>query len=175
MRHFIKVNSEWSGVKMAGQARQLRGDPSIRQFLFSQTRTESPFDTGCEQLMDRIEELFSFHGAFHIQIEMSTCQMMVWSLDDPFNYQVFVGEEVFDAMSLQRSATTSYPDNAQIRPNAIRPLLERFRILRLADEKVYLRSGSINIMNGLLRLNFSCDGTHYVDHADFLASPLYEV
>ncbi len=160
---------------MTGQSRQLRGDPSIRQFLFSQTRTESPFDTGCEKLMDRIEVLFSHHGIFHVQIEMSTCQMMVWTLDDPFNYQIFVGEEVFDEERWQGIAIASYPDKAKIRPTTIRPVLERFRVLRLADEKVYLRSGSINIMNGLLRLNFSCDGTHYVDHQEFLTSPVYEV
>jgi len=160
---------------MVGQSRQLRGDPSIRQFLFSQTRTESPFDTGCEKLMDRISELFAFHGAFHIQIEMSTCQMMVWLLDDPFNYHIFVGEEVFDAQRWQQGPVASYPDNAKIRLDGIRPILERFRELRMADEKVYLRSGSLNIMNGLLRLNFSCDGTHYVDHQEFLTSPVYEV
>ena len=51
--------------------------------------------------MDRVEVLFSHHGIFHVQIEMSTCQMMVWTLEDPFNYQIFVGEEVFDEQRWQ--------------------------------------------------------------------------
>ena len=156
-------------------SRQLRGDPSIRQFLFSQTRSESPFDTGCEKLMDRVEELFCSHGAFHVQIDMSTCQMMLWQLDDPFTYQVFVGDEVFDESRWPKGATASYPDAARIRAEQVRPLLERFRALRFADDTVYLRSGALNIMNGMVRLNFSCDGTHYLDHKEFLTSSLYEV
>ena len=160
---------------MSRELRQLRGDPSIRQFLFSQSRTETQFDTGCMKLMDRIEDLFQFYGAFHVQIDLSTCQVMIWLLDDPFNYRIVVGEELFDQNIWKRSPSTTYPDTAQIRPNQIRPLLERFKELRFGDDKVYLRSGSINIMNGCLRLNFSCDGTHYVDHREFLTSPLYNV
>jgi len=156
-------------------ARQLKGDPSIRQFLFSQTRPESPFDAHCETLMDRVEELFCSYGAFHVQIDMSSCQMMLWHLDDPFTYQVFVGEEVFDKSRWHEGAVFAYPDAARIRPEQIRPLLERFRALRFADDTVYLRSGSINIMSGMVRLNFSCDGTHYIDYKEFLTSALYEV
>ena len=160
---------------MSRELRQLRGDPSIRQFLFSQSRTESSFDTGCLKLMDRIEDLFKFDGAFHVQIDLSTCQVMIWLLDDPFNYNIVVGEELFSECALKRSPNITYPDNAQIRPEQIRPILERFKELRFGDDKVYLRSGSINIMNGCLRLNFSCDGTHYVDHQEFLTSPKYQV
>ncbi len=160
---------------MSRQLLQLKGDPSIRQFLFAQSRTESPFDTGCLKMMDRIEELFQYYGAFHVQIDMSTCQVMIWLLDDPFNYRVVVGEQLFDESQWTRSYNATYPDKAQIRPDQLRPLLERFRELRFGDDKVYLRSGSINIMNGCLRLNFSCDGTHYVDYREFLSSPVYQV
>ncbi|MCP4933110.1 MAG: hypothetical protein GY927_02655 [bacterium] len=125
--------------------------------------------------MDRIEELFQFYGAFHVQIDLSTCQVMIWLLDDPFNYRIVVGEELFDESVWQRHPNAAYPDNAKIRLDQIRPVLERFKTLRFEDDKVYLRSGSINIMNGCLRLNFSCDGTHFIDHRDFLTSPVYEV
>ena len=160
---------------MSRQLLQLRGDPSIRQFLFSQSRNETSFDTECNKLMDRIEELFQFYGAFHVQIDLSTCQVMVWMLDDPFNYRIVVGDELFDENVWQRHQNAVYPDNAKIRLDQIRPVLERFKTLRFEDDKVYLRSGSINIMNGCLRLNFSCDGTHFIDHHDFLTSPIYEV
>ena len=160
---------------MIVRSRQLRGDPAIRQFLFAQTRTESPFDRRCDRLMDRIEELFLSFGAFHVQLDMSTCQMILWSLDDPFNYQVFVGDEVFDQGRWGQGEYMAYPDSARIRPDEIRPILTRFRSLRLADDRVYLRSGSLNIMNGMVRLHFSCDGTHYVDHREFMTSSLYDV
>jgi hypothetical protein len=30
------------------------------------------------------------------------------------------------------------------------------------DENIDLRSGSLNIYNGIVGLNFSCDGSHYM-------------
>jgi hypothetical protein len=36
------------------------------------------------------------------------------------------------------------------------------------DETIYLRSGSLNIINGIVGLNFSCDGSHYMPVEDFL-------
>lgn len=160
---------------MPRQLLQLKGDPSIRRFVFSQTRAESLFDRRYSELMDRIEELFLFYGVFHVQIHMSTSQVTVWLLDDPFNYRVLPGDEIFDVGNLQLLPIMSYSDQAKISIKQIRPLLERFRELRFSDETVYLRSGSINVMNGSLGLNFSCDGTHYVDHEEFLVSSLYEV
>ncbi|MGB5606617.1 MAG: hypothetical protein WBN51_08850, partial [Gammaproteobacteria bacterium] len=46
-------------------------------------------------------------------------------------------------------------------------ILDEFRRLRLSDETIYLRAGSINLINGMIGMNFSCDGTHYIDHKTF--------
>ncbi len=56
-------------------------------------------------------------------------------------------------------------------------MLDGFRRLRFADETVYLRAGTINVFNGLISLNFSCDGTHYLPWAEFLDAeyPLWSV
>ncbi len=160
---------------MSRQRLQLKGDPSIRRFVFDQTRSESLFDRRYDELIDRVEELFLFYGVFHVQIHMSTSQVTVWLLDDPFNYRVLAGEEIFNTANRTRSPHLSYPDEASISTGQIRPLLQRFKDLRFGDDTVYLRSGSINVMNGCLGLNFSCDGTHYVDHKEFLGSGLYAV
>jgi hypothetical protein len=40
--------------------------------------------------------------------------------------------------------------------------------LRLGDPTVYLRAASVNLINGLVCLNFSCDGTHYMPAQEFL-------
>lgn len=37
---------------------------------------------------------------------------------------------------------------------------------------IYLRSGSLNIVNGKVGLNFSCDGTHYLNYDEFLEKGL---
>ena len=36
------------------------------------------------------------------------------------------------------------------------------------DDTLYLRSGSLNIFNGIIGLNFSCDGSHYIPYDEFL-------
>jgi hypothetical protein len=48
-------------------------------------------------------------------------------------------------------------------------VLDEFRQLRRFDRNIYLRSGSLNVINGSVGLNFSCDGSHYLDYATFLA------
>jgi hypothetical protein len=40
--------------------------------------------------------------------------------------------------------------------------------LRFADETIYLRAASLNIVNGMVGLNFSCDGSHYMHYEEFL-------
>jgi hypothetical protein len=52
------------------------------------------------------------------------------------------------------------------------PVLEQFRQLRFMDENIYLRSGSLNIFNGTVGLNFSCDGSHYMNYREFLDKEL---
>jgi hypothetical protein len=54
-------------------------------------------------------------------------------------------------------------------PEQIRPVLEKFRELRFMDEMLYLRSGTLNIFNGMVGLTFSCDGSHYIPVDEFLA------
>ena len=159
---------------MTRQLLQLKGDPSIRRFLFEQTRSESLFDRRYEELIARVEELFLHYGAFHVQIHLSSAQVTVWLLEDPFNYRVLAGDEIFNPPLDRRSRNAVYPVEAVIPAREIRVLMERFRDLRFGDETIYLRSASINVMNGCLGLNFSCDGTHYVDHEAFLASPVYK-
>ena len=39
--------------------------------------------------------------------------------------------------------------------------------LRITDETIYLRNGSINRINGSMNMTFSCDGSHYIDHQTF--------
>ena len=52
--------------------------------------------------------------------------------------------------------------------NKIATVLEGLKSLRFADETIYLRSGSLNVCNGMVGLNFSCDGSHYMHYEEFL-------
>jgi uncharacterized membrane protein len=51
----------------------------------------------------------------------------------------------------------------------IRRLLDEFKRLRMTDQTVYLRNAAVNLINGMINMSFSCDGTHYIDYKTFLA------
>ena len=65
-----------------------------------------------------------------------------------------------------------YPENAVVSTEKIPKVLALLKALRHGDNTIYLRSGSINIMNGLVGLTFSCDGSYYMSVDDFLARDL---
>ena len=54
-------------------------------------------------------------------------------------------------------------------PAEIDRILTEFRRLRLTDQTIYLRNAAINLINGMINMTFSCDGTHYIDYQTFLA------
>ena len=61
-----------------------------------------------------------------------------------------------------------YPRDAATPANMVPRILKVFKSLREAYETIYLRAASLNIMNGLVGLNFSCDGSHYIPAEEFL-------
>ena len=53
-------------------------------------------------------------------------------------------------------------------PDQVRQVYALFKSLRYIDDTIYLRSGSLNIINGMVGLTFSCDGSHYLAVEEFL-------
>ncbi len=149
--------------------RQIKGDPSIRGQVFQQCRIESRLDENIDQITPVIEELVNEHGAFHIKLHYSSSRATLWLADDPYRYQILEFEDLVDPDICLAYPHSPYPADAQIPQDSIRPILDTFRHLRFADDTIYLRAGSINIFNGIVGLNFSCDGSHYIPFDQFLA------
>ena len=61
-----------------------------------------------------------------------------------------------------------YTNEALVPSLEIPKVLAEFKRLRALDNHIYLRAGSLNVVNGLVGLNFSCDGSHYLNYAEFL-------
>ncbi|MCW8948090.1 MAG: PDC sensor domain-containing protein [Sedimenticola sp.] len=150
------------------QWRQMKGDPSIRGLLFQQTRVKSVLDSHIDEVMSICEELMAQRGVFHGKLHFSSSRATLWLVDDPYCYRILEVEELTDPDICLAYPVRPYPENAVLPQAEIKHILEGFKKLRLADETVYLRSGSINIFNGLIGLNFSCDGSHYIPWDDFL-------
>lgn len=146
---------------------QVKGDPSIRGTLFMQTRTISLMDESLDDVLTIMEELFVERGLFHCQLHFSSSRCTFWLYEDPYRYRVHVLDEILDDV-LIAYPKRPYPALARVTPEQIRQVLARFKLLREMDDTVYLRSGSLNIINGIVGLNFSCDGSHYMPVEDLL-------
>jgi len=150
------------------QWKQIKGDPAIRGNVFLQTRIESRLDKQIDDALIILEELMSVHGIYHLQIHFSSSRAIIWLLDDPFRYRLLDVNEIMDPEICLAYPIVDYPENALVKKSQIKLILDSFRKLRFGDESIYLRSGSVNIFNGLIGLNFSCDGSHYIPFDDFL-------
>jgi hypothetical protein len=148
--------------------RQVKGDPAIRGTLFQQCRVESPLDRNLNQALSILEELLTQRGVFQCQIHYSSSQCLIWTLDDPFRYRILDHEALSDPDICLVYPPLPYPTDAAIAADSVGLILSRLRALRFADENIYLRQSSINLFNGMVSLTFSCDGSHYMPHDQFL-------
>lgn len=148
---------------------QIKGDPSVRAFLFDQQRAESLFDAHLDRVLQVMHTLLTVKGVFHVKTHFSSSQMTCWFYDDPYNYRVFVREEAIAPDFLAALPDRDFEHHPpMVSTLLVGPILGEFKRLRLTDRQVYLRNASINRINGMVGMTFSCDGSHYIGVDDFL-------
>lgn len=148
---------------------QIKGDPAIRGQLFQQRRVESQLDRHIDEILPVIQELMTESGVYHGKIHFSSSRATIWHIDDPFRYRILSFDDLVDPDICLAYPHRPYPDEAIVPADRIKPILDTFTHLRFADDTIYLRAGSVNIFNGIVSLNFSCDGSHYIPYDQFLA------
>jgi len=147
---------------------QIKGDPAIRGGLFLQQRVDSAMDKRIDEVLDLVVELLEVHGVFHAKLHFSSSRATLWLLDDPFRYRILDIEDLTDPGICLAWPRQNYPDDAEIPMERVKDVFHTLRDLRFMDENIYLRAGSLNIFNGMVGLNFSCDGSHYMHWSEFL-------
>lgn len=148
--------------------RQIKGDPAIRQGLFTQERAESLLDKQIDHVLSVHEALVVDQGVHHFQIHFSASRSTIWHIDDPYVYRILTMEELADTNICLAYPRRPYFERAIVPQAQVKKILKQFKALRFADETIYLRTASLNIVNGKVGLNFSCDGTHYLSYDEFL-------
>jgi len=151
---------------------QIRGDPSVCQFMFEQARVPNELDKRLDEVLARVEILILGHGVFHAKMHFSSGQVTLWLLNDPLRYRVHVKEEFLDPDICLAYPRLTYTEEALVPTPEISKVLAEFKRLRMQDNHIYLRSASLNVVNGLVGLNFSCDGSHYINYAEFLTQAI---
>ncbi|MCW8855578.1 MAG: PDC sensor domain-containing protein [Gammaproteobacteria bacterium] len=148
--------------------RQVKGDPAIRNVVFHQQRADSQMDLHLDEVLPIMNELITEHGVFHGKLHFSSSRATIWLLDDPYNYRILNFDEIIDPDICLAYPRHPYDERAIVPAEQVINIFEIFRSLRFADDNVYLRAGSVNIINGMVGLNFSCDGSHYMRYDEFL-------
>jgi hypothetical protein len=105
---------------------------------------------------------------YHVILHFSSSRAVIWVMQDPYRYRLLDFNELIDPDICLAYPRIPYSTGSQVPAEQIRTVLEAFRTLRLMDEMFYLRSGTLNIFNGLVGLTFSCDGSHYIPYDEFL-------
>lgn len=154
------------------QWRQIKGDPAIRSGLFAQQRAESVMDRHIDVVLSVHEALILDQGVHHFQIHFSSSRTTIWHRDDPYVYRILTNEELIDPNICLAYPRRPYFERAIVPPADVGKVLAQLKALRFADETIYLRSASLNIVNGTVGLNFSCDGSHYLSYDEFLSKGL---
>jgi hypothetical protein len=154
------------------QWRQIKGDPAIRSGLFHQQRVESVMDRHIDVVLSVHKALILDQGVHHFQVHFSSSRTTIWHRDDPYVYRILTNQELIDPNICLAYPRRPYFERAIVPPADVGKVLHQFKALRFADETIYLRSASLNIVNGTVGLNFSCDGTHYLGYDEFLAKGL---
>ncbi|ALG68185.1 PDC sensor domain-containing protein [Beggiatoa leptomitoformis] len=137
-----------------------------------QPRINSPLDQHIHEINEVLERLIKQYGIFHCTLHYSSAQVMLWHVYDPYQYRLFTIEQLFDSETIMNYPHSPYPPQAVLPQKNVRAVLDQFRTLRLADERIYLRSGSLNIMNGMVGLSFSTEGSQYLPVDVFLSKDL---
>ncbi|OGU24013.1 MAG: hypothetical protein A2580_10525 [Hydrogenophilales bacterium RIFOXYD1_FULL_62_11] len=149
--------------------RQIKGDPAIRGTVFHQTRSDSQMDINIDTVLGVLEELMAGHGVYHVILHFSSSRAVIWLFDDPYRYRLLDIDALIDPNTCLAYPKRSYPDDALVPRDQIRAVLDGLRELRFMDDMFYLRSGTLNIFNGVVGLTFSCDGSHYLPWDEFLS------
>ena len=147
---------------------QIKGDPAIRGGLFMQERIDSAMDERIDEVLDLVVELVEVYGVFHAKLHFSSSRATLWLLDDPLRFRILDIEDLTDPGICLAWKQHEYPEDADIPIERVKDVFQTLRELRFMDETLYLRAGSLNIFNGIVGLNFSCDGSHYMHWSEFL-------
>ncbi len=167
-----KLVGDIGGFDRKPHWQQFKGDPAVRGTLFMQQRIPSRLDENIDSVHETILSLMAEHGIFHCKIHYSSGRCSFWLMEDPYSYRVHGVEEIINPDIVLAYPLHPYPERAKVTPAQIREALQEFKALRFADETIYLRSASLNMMNGMLGLTFSCDGSHYMPVEEFLEKNL---
>ncbi len=125
------------------------------------------FDNNLNTLMAIVHELIMKKGVFHINIHFGSSQLVCWTLDNPFSFQIYTADEVFSDGFMRLFAPLESKLHTCIGKDQVKSILNSLQWLRSKRDGSELRNASIHMINGYIGLGFSCDDTRYINFKHF--------
>lgn len=147
---------------------QAHNDNSQQGTSNGHSRDHSLADHRIDHVLQVLTTLMQEHGVFHCTLHFASACASLWSLDDPLDNRVYSVSELLKPDLFLRYPKCSYDRKPQLELDKIPQVFAQLKALRQSDDSVYLRSGSVNVINGRIGLTFSCDGTQYISTEEFL-------
>jgi len=129
--------------------------------------TSNHFDNRLDELVAITKDLIINKGVFHLAIHFSSSQLICWTFDNPYSYQIYQAEEIFSDGFMHHFASLELKLHSDIKKDQVLPILKSLRTLREQPNGSELRNASIHMINGYIGVNFSCDDTRYINFKDF--------
>jgi len=107
-------------------------------------------DAQIDNVLALIEELILAHGVFHAKLHFSSSRATVWLVDNPYVYQILNFDELSNPDICLAYRSHEYFEKAIVKPEVIPQVFQQFKALRFADETIYLRAASLNVVNGMV-------------------------
>jgi len=143
--------------------------PTNGQGMKLHSESKTAIDENIDYLIYALSTLMQEHGVFHCKLHFTAERCNLWSYQDPTHYHLHSADELMSNELLDSyPAVDSYNARNTVTAEQIPLILSQFKALRQADDTIFLTSGSLNLVNGMVSLTFSCDGTHYMDVEEFL-------
>ncbi len=163
----IKDLPNMSGTSLQ-RMQQIHSKPIQQGYPSAPVRNHSQVDHNIDYLIYVLSTLMQEHGIFHCMLHFNSACASLWSVDDPLNFQVHSVGELLNPELFSRYPKRSYNRHTQLELDRVPLVFAQLKALRQSDDTVYLRSGSVNIINGRIGLTFSCDGSRYLNAEEFL-------
>ena len=155
---------------------QTDGAPVSSQLFGSTNNTSEPgnrylsshFDHRLDDLINICKHLILNKGVFHLTIHFSSSQLVCWTFDNPYSFQIYTADEVFSEHFMRLFAPLDTHLHTCISRDQVGPVLETLKSLRQKQDSSELRNASIHMMNGYIALGFACDDTRYINIKNFI-------
>ena len=125
------------------------------------------FDEQLDALIGICEQLILHKGVFHLTIHFSSSQLVCWTFDNPYSFQLYHAEEIFSDHFMRLFAPLNSQLHTCIPRERVAPILNALKSMRENQQASELRNASIHMMNGYIALSFDCDDTRYINFRDF--------